>query len=111
MSRFRDLQRNGFSGCVLLHQGIDSHRNRPAKYFALPGDFTLIGYSDNTDTFLIPISDFIPREALLGLEKIRSGGVHVAAVVLPTRVRRVFKEDPADVEQASNTRRRRIFND
>lgn len=111
MSRFKELQRSHFKGCTLLHEGVDPNRQRPARYFALPGEFTLIGYSDATDSFLIPAvnNGFLPREAAAGLETIRNGGVHVATNTLVVeRKRRVFQEP---VEEKPVTTRRRVFHD
>jgi hypothetical protein len=107
MSRYKELQRSGFSGCTLLHEGVDPHRNRPARYYALPGEFGLIGYSDGTDTFLIPVSGFVPREATGALDKIRNGErfVYKASVVEPVLRRRQRVVEEPQPEQP----RRRQF--
>lgn len=106
MSRYKEWQRSGFKGCTLLHEGVDPHRNRPARYYALPGEFALIGYSDDTDTFLIPVSGFIPREVMGALDKIRNGEtfVYTPAAVEPVLRRRQRVEEP----QSEQPRRRQF---
>lgn len=111
--RFKELQNSKFSGCTLLHQGVDPHRNRPAKYYALPGEFGLLGYSDDTDTFIIPVSVYVPRQATEALNAIREGRyvarhVPVDTAQRPTRQRRVFNDD---LEPAPVVSRRRVFHD
>lgn len=88
---YKELTRSGFAGCRLLHQQVDPYRNRPAKYFAIPGEFAYMGYSDDTDAFVIPISSYVPQPARDALQAIREGRAFTAAVA-PTR-RRFIADD------------------
>lgn len=56
MSRYNTLINTHFSGCRLLAEGHDQHRNRPVKVFMIPGDFTIVGITDTVDSWIAPTS-------------------------------------------------------
>lgn len=92
--RFNNYLISKFAGCVLLHEGVDPHRNRPAKYYALPGEFAVIGYSDDVDTFIIPAAGngFLPDGARKALAALQSGETFTVQrpQQAPTRARGTF---------------------
>ena len=93
MLQFKEAQRSHFRGCRLLHVGHDPHRNREARYFALPGEFSLIGYSDSTDSFLIPLSACPHKQVHDAMTKIRAGEDFQFVVAVPRAGRRASLED------------------
>lgn len=109
-NKYKEQMRSNWSGCRLLHEAVDPHRGRPAKYFAIPGEFALIGYSDDTDTFVIPVSDYIPRKALENLRAMQEGRAFTVTALATTRQRRIFHDDEASAPVAPTTTRRRSFN-
>ena len=106
MTRYNALLSTAFAGCQLLHQGVDPHRGRPAKYFKLPGVFDLIGYHDAVDSFVIPVSQFVPRPVHDALAAILAGKPFTVAPQAGARPRRSFAAEPASADQ---TRARRTF--
>jgi len=76
MNRWKELMNSHFRGCTLLYQGYDANRNRPAKFYAIPGDFSVVGYSDDTDTFMVPTSStytYLPKAVTEALAAIQRG--------------------------------------
>lgn len=105
-NKYKEMMRSNWSGCRLIHQGVDPNRHRPAKYFAIPGEFALIGYSDDTDTFVVPLSVYVPREAHEALRAIQEGRAFSVAPMPTTRQRRIFHDDETPVPTVQTTKRR-----
>ena len=93
MMQYKEAMRSHWRGYRLLHVGHDPHRNREARYYALPSEFGLIGYSDDTDSFVIPVSSFLPKAVTDALAKIRAGEDFRVEPEAPRRPRRPSLED------------------
>jgi hypothetical protein len=54
--RFNEYLRSHFSGCRLLAEGHDMCRNRHVQVFLIPGYFDDVGFTDGTDSFIVPLA-------------------------------------------------------
>lgn len=93
-TRFNEHMRSHFRDCRLIHEGFDPNRQREARYFALPGEFDLIGYSDGTDSFMIPAKNnpFLATQIHRALASILAGEDFHYEPPTPRR-RRIFGDD------------------
>lgn len=56
MSRYNNYFANGFRACRLLAYARDNHRNRDVRIYAMPGEFSVVGVTDDTDCWIAPVS-------------------------------------------------------
>ena len=54
-TRFNNLMSSHFNGCPFLCSAPDLGRNRTMRFYALPDEQSLVGMSDGTDAFIVPV--------------------------------------------------------
>lgn len=55
MPNFKHYMNSRFSGCRLLANAYDQHRNREVKVFLIPGEFECVGVCDTVDCWIAPV--------------------------------------------------------
>jgi len=99
MSRFNTYMNSHFSGCRLLGEGEDLHRNRHVKLYVIPGHVDVVGVSDGVDSWLAPANNGIDYFTIPVTRLMReiSDGLNPApfrAAVRSSRVRIAVQEAP-----------------
>lgn len=107
MSRYNDLFRSHFAGCVLLAKAHDPYRQRNVELRMVPGQFDVVGVSDGTDAWIAPVAGDPFRVNIARLiEDARAGRTPVftptrrrivAEPEVKPRVRVTVNEEPAPV--------------
>lgn len=111
MSDYKHHMKSHFAGCRHLANAYDPHRQRDVKLFHIPGDFTVVGVDDGTDSWIAPtMCNPFSVDVVKLYERIRSGaiieapGLHRVRVVVrpPTtqKVAAVATPPPAPVPAA-----------
>ena len=107
MTRFNHHMSSHFSGCRLLAEAHDPHRNREVSLYLIPGTVEVVGVSDGVDAWVAPalahcfsvnVPDILRRIAV---------GEHVAPIrrQAPTPAKRERRAVISEPEPAPRSRR------
>ena len=100
-------QKNNFAQCRHIANAYDPHRHRDVRLYHIPGDFTIVGVSDGTDTWIAPTScNPFSVDVVRLYERIRNGEILEA----PNQVRKrvLVNPIPSQVPSTPTTTRTRI---
>lgn len=102
--------RSQFSGCRLLGNGHDPHRNRDVRFYAIPGQFDVVGITDGAESFIAPASSPFLAPYKKALDDLHQGKEPQPINTPRRRERHSFEEAPRaearPAEPESNPRRR-----
>jgi hypothetical protein len=80
VSRFNHYFQNQFAGCVVLAIGRDEGRDRDVRIVALPGEFSVVGLCDGTDTWVAGVNSMgspLIAQAAARLKMLADGTLHL----------------------------------